>query len=201
MVAALDIRLYGDPILRTVGQPVTAFDATLQQLYHGMLASIQQEGAAALAAQQVGVALQFFVVHLDSAWGKASCVLDDAPCASFLQLMPLAMANPRITPLGPDTLTLDEGCMSLPGMTFPVQRPSHIRIDYQDLQGHPHSLHCHDYLAICIQHEYDHLQGVLIIDKTSPRQLAFHHNKLKKLQRHTLAQLPQAAAKPRLRHK
>jgi peptide deformylase len=155
---------YNDPILRQKGGKITVFDAKLGQLADDMVAAMNTADGIGLAAQQVGLALQLCVVDLASAKRNFTWLLDGV--ATPLELiMPMALVNPSITVQPSDKLPYEEGCLSFPGIRGDVIRPDLITVAFQDLHGIAHSMTCDGLLARCIQHEVDHLNGVLFIDR------------------------------------
>lgn len=161
---ALRIVHYNDPVLRQKGAPVTVFDSALVLLSEQMVATMHTASGIGLAAQQIGKALQFCVVDLRAADRDFTWELDGAkpPLELF---MPLALANPVVTVLPSEKTVYEEGCLSFPDIRGDVIRPDAIRVTFQDVQGVPHTLACDGLLARCIQHEVDHLNGTLFIDR------------------------------------
>ena len=162
---SLPIVYYNDPVPRTKGAKVTTFDAPLMQLANDMVTTMHEAQGIGLAAQQIGRALQLCVVDLRDCEAEFSWELDGAkpPLELF---MPMVIVNPVITifPQTPKT-TYEEGCLSFPGIRGDVVRQDHIRVEFKDDRGIPHSLACDGLFARCIQHEADHLNGVLYIDR------------------------------------
>lgn len=162
---SLPIVHYNHPVLRQKGAPVTVFDAALARLAADMIDSMHAARGIGLAAQQVGRALQLCVVDLRESDRDYNWTLDGAkpPLELF---MPLVVVNPVIQ-VQPDTddYILEEGCLSFPEIRGDVIRPDAITLRYQDQQGTPHELVCDGLLSRCLQHEYDHLQGTLFIDR------------------------------------
>lgn len=161
---ALRIVRYNDPVLRQKGEPVKVFDSALALLSDQMIATMHTASGIGLAAQQIGRALQFCVVDLRQTDRDFDWELDGArpPLELF---MPLSLANPVVTLLQSDKTVYEEGCLSFPDIRGDVIRTDAIRVTYQDLQGVPHTLACDGLLARCIQHEVDHLNGTLFIDR------------------------------------
>ncbi len=161
---ALRIVRYNDPVLRQKGEPVKVFDSALSLLSDQMIATMHTAAGIGLAAQQIGRAIQFCVVDLRQTDRDFDWELDGArpPLELF---MPLSLANPVVTLLQSDKTVYEEGCLSFPDIRGDVIRTDAIRVTYQDLQGVPHSLACDGLLARCIQHEVDHLNGTLFIDR------------------------------------
>ena len=141
----LRIRTLGDPVLRDPAKPVTEFGPSLQTLYEDMIETMRDAPGVGLAGPQVGVSLQLFV-------------FDDGDTG------PMFMANPELLePVG--ELLEDEGCLSIPGPYHATPRHARIRCRGQALDGSPQDLVGEGLLARIFQHEYDHLQGRLYIDR------------------------------------
>ena len=175
---------YNDPILRKKGAKVTVFDATLAQLGADMLAAMHAAEGIGLAAQQVGQALQLCVIDLRPAEAKFAWEYDGTrpPLELF---MPLTLVNPGITVVPEPTTVYEEGCLSFPGIRGDVARPDEITVKFQDPAGHAHVLRCNGLLARCVQHEADHLNGVLYIDRMDKAVLAVIEPELKALKKQT----------------
>ncbi|MFL2914569.1 MAG: peptide deformylase [Opitutales bacterium] len=160
----LPVKHYGDSILRQKGKQVTEFSSELTALYEDMLVTMREEEGIGLAAQQVGIALQFCVVEVPSLSELPDkCILDGKNLAPPL-IMPMCLANPIIEFLPGDEYYYEEGCLSFPEIKGEIARPELIIVRYQDLDGNKHQLECDGLLARCIQHEVDHLNGILFID-------------------------------------
>lgn len=162
---ALRIVHYNEPVLRTKGEKVTVFDAALAQLADAMVDTMHDAGGIGLAAQQIGRALQLCVVDLRESDAEFSWELDGArpPLDLF---MPMVLANPQIAvvPGTPETI-YEEGCLSFPDIRGDVTRPDAITVKFQDQHGIAHTLRCDGLFSRCIQHEVDHLNGVLFIER------------------------------------
>ena len=188
-MAEFTIRPYGDPVLRAVGEPVREFGAPLRTLGDAMLRAMKAAKGIGLAAPKVGLSLQLFVMDVHDE--------DFAPVLDGQErrpedIMPMLLANATVTvpPGEPDTYT--EGCLSFPGVTGDVERVERAIVRYRDADGAPHVLECAGLLARCVQHEHDHCQGVLFIDRmTRPHQL-LTAAKVKKLKRATTAEMKAA---------
>lgn len=181
---ALRIVHYNDPVLRKKGEPVTVFDSSLALLADQMIATMHTASGIGLAAQQIGKALQFCVVDLRETDRDFAWELDGAhpPLELF---MPLALANPVVTLLPSEETVYEEGCLSFPDIRGDVYRPDAIRVTYQDLQGTSHTLSCDGLLARCIQHEVDHLNGTLFIDRMEKKVRASIDKSIKELAKRT----------------
>lgn len=162
---SLPIVHYSDPILRRKGDKIATFDASVSTLAGDMIATMHEAGGIGLAAQQIGRALQLCVVDLRRADLDFTWELDGAKPPLDL-FMPLTLANPEITiTRGTDDYIVEEGCLSFPNIRGDVVRPDSITVKFQDERGVPHVLRCDGLLARCIQHEVDHLNGILFIDR------------------------------------
>jgi len=185
----LSIVKYGEKVLRQKGSPVSQFDSQLKQLSSDMLLAMEAAEGIGLAAQQIGKALQFCVVDVpDHPEHPMVCILDGKPLSPSL-LMPMSLANPVVKTLPSDEFYYEEGCLSFPGINGDVARPERIEVSYQDLDGVAHTLECDGLLARCIQHEADHLNGVLFIDRMEKPTYAEIRKEVQSLKQETLDQL------------
>lgn len=165
----LPIVHYNDPVLRKKGARIDVFDSALAQFAKDLDDSLRaSDNGIGLAAQQVGRAVMVCEVDVRGTDPDFDWLLDGAkpPLKLF---MPLFMVNPEITRRGDEKTVYEEGCLSFPGIRGDVQRPDEIEVVYQDLQGVKHLLHCNGILSRCIQHEVDHLNGTLFIDRMDKR--------------------------------
>lgn len=153
----LDLYYEDDPILRTSCAPVTQFDATLRELGESMIACLPVMGGVGLAAPQVGRSIRLFVV--DIWWPNAKGGLGKSSLGKAL-----AFVNPKIELIGQEKQWGMEGCLSLPGQQRNVERARHIRVHAQNLAGRRFQVLAHDFLAVAIQHENEHLDGILMTD-------------------------------------
>jgi len=162
---ALEIVHYGHHILHRQGKPVEAFDEALASLKTEMAQTMDAAAGIGLAAQQVGLALRFCVVDLRGVEIDFAYTLDGAspPLELF---MPLGLCNPVVEVLEPrEKVVYEEGCLSFPDIRGDVERPDRIRCSFREVDGSPHVLECDGLLSRCIQHEVDHLNGVLFIER------------------------------------
>lgn len=150
-MANLSIRRLGDPVLRTTADPVTTFDRELRRLVDDMFAAMYEADGMGLAAPQVGVGLRLFVY--DSMNGRRG-----------------AVANPELTIDDPTELVDEEGCLSVPGLNYPLGRATAATVRGLDPKGKPVEVKARGYLARCLQHETDHLDGTVYVDKL-PKEL------------------------------
>lgn len=143
---ALDIRTFGDPVLKTRAAPVEAFDDSLERLTEDMLATMRENDGVGLAANQVGRLKRVLVASVED---------ED-----------YVIVNPVLSERSETTERGQEGCLSIPGINVEVERPTAITVTGQDVSGEPLRIKAQDMLARVLQHEVDHLDGVLILDRT-----------------------------------
>jgi peptide deformylase len=165
-MAKLTILEFPDPRLRTVAAPVATVDDRIRRLVADMLETMYEAPGIGLAATQVDVHQQVVVIDI-----------------SEEKTQPLVFINPQIEVLGDEMLEYDEGCLSVPGFYEPVCRPTRVRVKALDRDGKPFELEPEGLLAICIQHEVDHLRGKLYVDYLSPLKRGRIKKKLQKQQR------------------
>jgi peptide deformylase len=162
---SLQIVHYCDPILRRKGEKITMFDAFLRQLSNDMIETMHEAAGIGLAAQQIGRALQICVIDLRPVEVDFTWELDGAKPPLEL-IMPMTIVNPELTFVrDTDEYLYEEGCLSFPKIRGDVARPDAIMVKFQDQNGVPHELRCDGLFARCIQHEADHLNGILFIDR------------------------------------
>jgi peptide deformylase len=149
-VSVKPIRLFGDPVLRTPAEPVRDFDAELRRLVKDLTETMQDAPGLGLAAPQIGVGLRVFTFHVDA---------DE----------PGHLINPSLD-LSEDGDEDDEGCLSFPNLVFPVRRAFGAVAKGFNMYGDPVTIEGTDLLARCVQHETDHLDGILFIDRMDPAQ-------------------------------
>ncbi len=152
------IRLFGDPVLRTPAEPVTDFDAELRRLVKDLTETMMDAPGLGLAAPQIGVGLRVFTYYVDDVLGH--------------------LINPSLR-LSEDQETDEEGCLSFPGLSYPTPRSYGVVAAGFDMHGEPVTLEGTGQLARCVQHETDHLDGVLFIDRldAAQRKLAMKENR------------------------
>jgi peptide deformylase len=185
---ALQIVHYNDPILRKKGEKITVFDAALARFAKEMIEIMDEAGGIGLAAQQVGQAKQICVVDLRSTEASFEWTLDGRPPPPRELSMPLVLVNPRLNvPAGTPEVEADEGCLSFPQIRGAVKRPAEIEVEFKDEHGIAHKLTADGLLARCIQHEADHLNGILFIDRMSKENRAERDEAIKALARQTKA--------------
>ena len=160
----LKIVHFNHPILRKKGVTITRFDEALRQLAAEMVETMHAAHGIGLAAQQIGEALQLCVVDLRETESEFDWELNGAHTPLDL-FMPLVVVNPSITAVPEPTTVYEEGCLSFPKINGDVVRPDEITQKFHDGHGTLHTLHCNGLLSRCIQHEADHLNGILFIDR------------------------------------
>jgi peptide deformylase len=178
---------YNEPILRKKGEKIRTFDADLERLAQDMIDTMHDAQGIGLAAQQVGKALMVCVVDLRESKADFTWLIDGAhpPLDLF---MPMVIVNPEVTPVqGTDDFIYEEGCLSFPKIRGDVIRPDAITVKFQDEKGVPHVMTCNDLLARCVQHEVDHLNGVLFIDRMEKAMRADLEDDVKALAKETRA--------------
>jgi len=169
----LTIITYPHPTLKLKAKEVTTFDANLRLLCRDMLYTMYQAPGLGLAAPQVNVSQRIFVC--DTTYEREEKVLPSGETTYVLKKFhPEVFINPTITVLSSETIVHEEGCLSVPNVFEEVKRPKDIKISYQDPWGHPREKELHDLAAICAQHEADHLEGHIFLERLGilKRQLA-----------------------------
>ena len=143
-MAVQPIRLFGDPVLRTPAEAVTDFDKELRVLVKDLSETMLDAPGAGLAAPQIGVSLRVFTYHVDDVLGH--------------------LINPTLD-LSDEVQDGDEGCLSVPGLTFDTKRAFSVVAKGWNMHGEPVTIEGTELLARCVQHETDHLDGILFIDR------------------------------------
>jgi peptide deformylase len=145
-IALSQIRQYGDPVLRMRAEPVATFDDELRRVTDRMIVLMHDAEGVGLAATQVGILRRFFV-----------CTIDDED---------RVLVNPTVTPVGGETESDLEGCLSLGPVRVPVDRATKVQVEAFDVEGKPISLELDGLPARVVQHELDHLDGRLVLERT-----------------------------------
>jgi peptide deformylase len=165
----LDIVKYGHPVLRQPGRRIERVTPEIRRLADNMIATMREAHGVGLAAQQVAQALQLTVLDVTEVTDRPSTLEVNGQPADVKALMPLVLINPEITPLGPP-VTGPEGCLSFPEMFADITRPESIEVSALNERGEALRFRCGGLLARAIQHEHDHLRGILFIDRMSATQ-------------------------------
>ena len=146
-----EIRTFGDPVLKSRATPVREFDESLQKLAEEMLKIMREHDGVGLAANQIGRLKRILVAAYEDENGE---------------MVEFAVVNPKVEERSEESEKDVEGCLSLPGMRMEVERPAAVTITGQDPSGEPLRIEAEGLLARIFQHEIDHLDGVLILDRT-----------------------------------
>ena len=174
------LQLYGGEFLKKSSEPVTVFDQELTKLADFMVKAMHHLNGIGLAAVQIGVHKRLIVLDIDQR------TMSDPPTPGELQLlpqMPVALVNPQIVEFNTEITPYDEGCLSVPEVYAEVMRPSVIKVRAQDLSGKEFEFECGGLLARCIQHEVDHLDGKVFVDRLTDEVKAQVKDELAALQR------------------
>ena len=165
-MALLPILSYPDPRLRTIATPVKEVTAEIKTLITDMIETMYEAQGIGLAASQVDRHIQLIVIDLSE--DKDS---------------PRVFINPKVTPLVEEKQSYEEGCLSVPQIYDKVERPSRVKIEAINLDGQAFELEADELLAVCIQHEMDHLNGKLFVDYLSPLKRQRAREKVEKVVR------------------
>lgn len=181
----LPIRKYGDPILRAKGKRIEVVDDNIRALAENMLETMHGANGIGLAAQQVGQALQLTVLDVLPVEDRPSTIkLNGEPLADLAMAMPLILVNPVLR-LSEETDVGSEGCLSFPEITADIERAVAVEVEAETLEGETLRIEASGLLARALQHEVDHLNGILFIDRMSSASKASHSSRLKRLQKET----------------
>jgi peptide deformylase len=172
-MSILRIHHYPDPVLKQKAEPVIAFDAELRRLADDMLETMYAAPGVGLAAPQVGISRRLIVLD---------CSPKDAPQS------PLVAVNPEIV-AGDGECCEEEGCLSVPEYYAKVVRQEQVRVRFQDLDGTTREIEADGLWAVCLQHEIDHLDGLLFVDRLSPLKRSLFRRKYQKIQEQRQEQL------------
>lgn len=160
---------YGNKALRVKALPVASVDDSIRRLVSEMLSVMYMEEGVGLAAEQIGRTESVFVVDIPK---EESCGF----------AMPLAFINPKILEMDGEQIG-QEGCLSFPGIHINIKRAERVRVVFMNLEGKEQTLEATGLLSRAIQHEYDHLNGVLLVDRMSAVQKVANAGKLKRMKR------------------
>jgi peptide deformylase len=180
----LSILQYGDPVLRAKGRRIDQVDDRIRELVANMIETMHAANGVGLAAQQVGEAIQVTVLDVSQVEDRPTTMKLNGQEIDPKTVMPLVLVNPQIE-LGRETEPGTEGCLSFPEVTGEIDRAKSIHVRAQNLDGEAIEIETTGFLARAIQHEVDHLNGILFIDRMSSGAKAGLSSKLKKLQKET----------------
>lgn len=178
----LPIVRYGHPVLRAKGKPVTEVDARIRELAANMIETMHEAHGVGLAAQQIGEALQLTVLDVSGAEERTSTMKLNGKEVDPASAMPLVLLNPQLS-LGKETDVGVEGCLSFPEITADIRRASEIVARAQTLEGEEVEIAAGGLLARALQHEVDHLNGILFIDRMSAATKVALRSRLKRMQK------------------
>lgn len=178
----LPIVRYGHPALRAQGKRVATVDARIRELAENMLETMHEANGVGLAAQQIGEALQLTVVDVGAAEDQASTLKLNGEEVDAKTSMPLVLLNPELT-LAAETVVGVEGCLSFPEITADISRASSVVVRAGTLDGATVELEATGLLARALQHEVDHLHGILFIDRMSAVTKVALRSRLKRMKK------------------
>jgi peptide deformylase len=178
----LEIVKYGHPALRQKGAPVTKVDAKIRKLAEDMLETMEDANGVGLAAQQVGVPIQLAVIDVAGVEDRPSTLSIDGKEVNVDEHMPLILLNPKLE-LGSEREDGTEGCLSFPEITGEIPRSRHVKVRAKDLDGHDLVFEATGLLSRALQHEVDHLHGILFIDRMKSATRTALASRLKRLQK------------------
>lgn len=164
----LSVVKYGTPVLRQKGARIESISPAITQLITDMFETMYAHKGIGLAAQQVGVPIQLTVIDVRGVTDRPSTLELNGQPADVHAFMPLVLINPEITPIG-KPVSGPEGCLSFPEIFADIERPDVVDIKSLDAEGKPLEFRCGGLLARAAQHETDHLQGILFIDRMDKR--------------------------------
>ena len=189
---SFEIVTFGDPVLRVRATPVDRVTPEFKRLVDGMMETMHEAEGVGLAAQQVGRTVSLCVIDVPV---ELDVEGEGGPRLNPGVQMPLVMFNPKIVSRGGDIARRDEGCLSFPGIQASVQRAAEVEVAFVDWKGEVQTLRCRGLLARAVQHELDHLDGVLLVDRMSPVKKISMAGKLKRLREET-EEMMQARKRP-----
>jgi peptide deformylase len=184
----LEITKYGNPVLRQKGARIERITPEIKRLIADMFETMNENHGVGLAAQQVGQALQLTVIDVREATDRPSTLELDGQPADVAEIMPLVLINPEITPLG-DPATSGEGCLSFPKIFGEITRPAFVDVKALNEKGKPIEFRAGGLLSRAVQHEVDHLNGILFIDRMTAAEKLELKPELDELQAQTKAAL------------
>jgi peptide deformylase len=160
----LEVTKYGNPVLRQKGAAIGRVTPEIKKLISDMFETMRANHGVGLAAQQVGHALQLTVIDVREATDRPSTLELKGKSSDVAEIMPLVLINPQITPSG-DPVTAGEGCLSFPQIYAEVSRPAFVEVKALNEKGKPVEFRAGGLLSRVVQHEVDHLNGILFIDR------------------------------------
>jgi len=180
----LEILQYGDPILRAKGERIEKIDQQIRELARNMIETMHEAHGVGLAAQQVGQPLQLTVLDVSAVEDRPSTLKLSGKDVDPKSAMPIVLINPEIQLRG-ETEVGVEGCLSFPEITGDIERAESVLVRAQTLEGEIFQIEASGLLARAIQHEHDHLQGILFIDRMNSAAKVALSSRLKRLRKET----------------
>jgi peptide deformylase len=190
----LPVLKYGHPVLRQKGVRIESVTAEIRHLVADMFETMNASKGIGLAAQQVGRALQLTVLDLRAVTDRPSTLERNGKPADVNDFMPLVLINPEVKPAG-EPVAGPEGCLSFPEIYADISRPESVDVKALNEKGKPIEFRCGGLLARAVQHETDHLNGILFIDRMDRKTKAELRGELDDLQATTKAMLEAARKK------
>ena len=187
----LPICNYGDPVLRAKGARIEKFDDELDRLIENMLETMDEAQGIGLAAQQIGKAIQLTVIDVSPVEDRPSTMKVKGEEVDPKDFMPPILINPELKPFG-ERVTGPEGCLSFPEIYDEVTRSESVVVKAQDEDGQTFEFECGGLLARAVQHETDHLNGILFIDRMDREAKARHREDIDAIQKATKEALKKA---------
>src|ERR1035437_4284620 len=184
----LEIVKYGSPVLRQKGAKIESITPEIKKLIADMFETMADRHGVGLAAQQVGVAKQLTVIDVRAVTDLPSTLELKGKPVDVAEIMPLVLINPVVTPVG-EPVKSGEGCLSFPEIFAEISRPESVDVKALDAKGKPVEFRCGGLLARAVQHEADHLNGLLFIDRMDKKTKAELQPELDELQAITKAKL------------
>lgn len=185
LLAPLSVCLYGHPALRRESTEIPTVTRDLSCFAENMVDAMNEHEGIGLAAPQVGQNINLVALDVPSGHCRELPGGSSPGELMLLPRMPLVLINLHFTPLAEETASYSEGCLSIPGINADIVRPLHIQLQAQTLTGEKLDVPCSGLLARCLQHEIDHLHGVLFIDRADEGSRIRHRRALKKLEKET----------------
>jgi peptide deformylase len=190
----LEVVKYGHPVLRQKGARIESVNASIKKLIADMFETMYAAKGVGLAAQQVGQALQLTVIDVRGVADRPSTLERDGKPADVHDSMPLVLINPEVKPVS-DAVAGPEGCLSFPEIFADISRAESADVKALNEKGKPVEFRCGGLLARVVQHEVDHLNGILFIDRMATETKRELKPQLEELQAATKAELQQAKKK------
>ncbi|MBA4149564.1 MAG: peptide deformylase [Verrucomicrobia bacterium] len=185
---SLEIVKYGTPVLRKKGAPIEKITPEIEHLVTEMFATMYAAHGVGLAAQQIGKALQLCVIDVSEVDDRPSTLELNGEPSDVNAYMPLTLINPKIKPYGKE-VSGPEGCLSFPEIYGDITRQEHVEVTALNVKGQEFSFRCGGLLARAVQHEVDHLNGILFIDRMQREDKGKLREELEDLQAITKAEL------------